>query len=427
MPESPRWLISKHRGEEALAVLTALEGKGTTIAQVRACSRKEHSTLSAQKVAAEYEMILASIAAEQSTAIRRNTMPKFRLLLGIGAQAMQQLTGINIICYYLPYVLTESVGQKGATARLVSAINSLSYLGATLIGLYLIDRWGRRKLMYSGAIGQCLCWLVITVLLTYAGKAAVAFKGAGNDAPLPSPENAPHHRAQQEVDLGSASVVFFFLFNMFFGAGWQGVSWLYPTEINSTQTRIQGMSLGVATNWAINFAVVFVTPIGIAALKANFYIIWTVCNALIVPTIYFFYPETSGRSLEGIDDMFELNHTIWAGLNKDMKSRGRESMVEGDDAESINVPMDMLPPIPARNSATHQSHGETKAGRTFTQEVLGAISHVEATPVVSEIAASSSEHNQPQTNTHEAMQRCTTVHSTVESDLGRETSTARLL
>ena len=427
MPESPRWLISKHREEEALAVLIALEGHGTTVAQVRASSRKESTTDSAGRVAVEYEMIRASIAAEQSTGVRRNTMPKFRLFLGIGAQAMQQMTGINIICYYLPYVLTESVGQKGATARLISAVNAMTYLFATGIGLYFIDRLGRRKLMYCGAIGQCLCWLIITVLLTYAGKAALAFKEAANDAPLPSPENAPHHRAQQEVTLGSVSVVFFFLFNICFGAGWQGVSWLYPTEINSTQTRIQGMSLGVATNWAINFAVVFVTPIGIAALKANFYIIWTVCNALIVPIIYLFYPETAGRSLEAIDDMFEENNTIWAGFNTNMKSKSRKGIVGGNDTESDDVEMENLPPMPASHSTLDRDQVEPKAERTFTQDVLGAIAHVEATKVVPEAAASSSEHVRPRTNTHETMQRCNTVQSTTETDLGREDSTTRLL
>ena len=309
--------MSKHREREAKAIMAALEGND--------------ATSSSANVIQEFNMIKAGIAAEQSNVVKRKTMPKWRLLLGIGAQGMQQLTGINIICYYLPYVLVESVGQKAETARVVAAVNALTYLGATLIGLRFIDKWGRRRLMYLGAVGQCLCWLTITLLLHYAEEAAV--KVFNPAYPLPKAS----HKSKV---FASVSVTFFFLFNIFFGAGWQGVSWLYPTEINSTQNRILGMSLGVATNWAINFAVVFVTPIGIAKLGAQFYIIWTVCNLLIVPIIYLFYPETSGRSLEAIDTLFENNNTIWAAFNPDMrklKPISRATSNEDGDAENGNT------------------------------------------------------------------------------------------
>ncbi|KAL9126389.1 MAG: hypothetical protein Q9217_004548 [Psora testacea] len=311
LPESPRWLMSKHREREAMTIMAALEGID--------------ATRTSGSVMEEFNMIKLSIASEQSRDVKRRTMPKWRLLLGVGAQGMQQLTGINIICYYLPYVLVESVGQDSATARLVAAVNALSYLGATLIGLRFIDKWGRRRLMYLGATGQCLCWLSITVLLFYADKSAVELRGSARDKAESFAQRS--HKTK-------------FLFNVFFGAGWQGVSWLYPTEINSTQNRILGMSLGVATNWAINFAVVFVTPIGIAKLKAQFYIIWTICNLLIVPTIYLFYPETSGRSLEAIDTLFENNNTIWAAFNPDMykmKPISRVSSDEGTDTENGNA------------------------------------------------------------------------------------------
>ena len=64
---------------------------------------------------------------------------------------------------------------------------------------------------------------------------------------------------------------------------------------------------------AISFVVVLSIPVGIAKLKTNFYIIWTVCNVLIVPVVHFLYLETFNLSLEAIDDMFVKNNTIWAG------------------------------------------------------------------------------------------------------------------
>lgn len=309
LPESPRWLISRDKHEKALTIMVALEGGD--------------ATPDSAVVKADFEEISTSIALEKSPESKRKTMPRFRLILGVGAQAMQQLTGINIICYYLPYVLTQSVGLDGATARLLAAVNAVTYLLSTLIGLYFIEKWGRRRLLMIGALGQCCCWLAITALLNLAED---AIEGS-----------------LREKSLGSGSVAFFFLFNIFFGAGWQGVSWLYPTEINSTQNRIQGMSYGVATNWLINFGVVFVTPIGIAKLGSQFYVIWTVLNAFIIPVIYLFYPETAGRSLEDIDGMFEDNNTIWVGFNKGMTTcRPPPRVIH--DPENVGVEMVKVPP-----------------------------------------------------------------------------------
>lgn len=286
LPESPRWLLMKHKSDEALDVMVALDGART----------REDAI-----VKRDFEEIQQSIALEQSPSTKRNTKPLFRLILGVGAQAMQQLTGINIICYYLPYVLTQSVGLEGSTARLLAAVNAMTYLGSTFIGLYFIEKWGRRRLMIFGALGQCCCWLTITVLLSQA--------------------DLLQDLSAKQRQLAAAAVFFFFLFNCFFGAGWQGVSWLYPTEINSTQYRIAGMSYGVATNWLINFGVVFVTPLGIAKLGPQFYVIWTVLNAIMIPIIWIFYPETAGRSLEDIDRMFEAHPTAWVFTHVSMVSR----------------------------------------------------------------------------------------------------------
>lgn len=311
LPESPRWLIMKHRNHEALDVMIALDDtRARSVTWVRQ----------------DFEEIKRSIALEQSSDIKKNTKPLFRLILGVGVQAMQQLTGINIICYYLPYVLTQSVGLGGSRARLLAAVNAMTYLGSTFIGLYFIERWGRRRLMMFGALGQCCCWLAITVLLSQVS-------------------NTDGYSSSQ-VQLGSAAVFFFFAFNCFFGAGWQGVSWLYPTEINSTRYRITGMSYGVATNWLINFGVVFVTPLGIAKLGSQFYVIWTILNALMVPIIWIFYPETAGRSLEDLDRVFEAHPTIWAFTHLSMVSRRPPPGLSGGIPEVIEgVEMEGLPEL----------------------------------------------------------------------------------
>ena len=94
-------------------------------------------------------------------------------------------------------------------ARLLAACNSVSYLLFSLIGIPNIERWGRRKMIMYAAAGQGFCYLCITVLLRFNEK-----------------DGYPH---KQEV--ASASVAFFFLYYIFFGIGFQGTPWLYPTEV----------------------------------------------------------------------------------------------------------------------------------------------------------------------------------------------------
>jgi len=146
----------------------------------------------------------------------------------------------------------------------------------------MIERAGRRKLMMWGAAGQCFCYIFISALLSQADKA-----------------NGKNY--------GSAATAFFFLYYIFFGICWQGVPWLYPTEINGMSMRTKGSALGAASNWISNFIVVQITPIGINRLGWRFYLIWMVFNAAFVPLIWLFYPETSNRHLEDIDRIYRDN------------------------------------------------------------------------------------------------------------------------
>jgi MFS family permease len=126
-----------------------------------------------------------------------------RLILGMGTQSMQQFSGINVTSYYLPTVLTESVGLSESLARLLAACNSVQYLCFAMLGIRQVDRWGRRNLMIFGAAGQCFCYVIITALLRF--------------------NEMPSYPYREHV--ASASVAFFFLYYVFFGIGMQGVPW----------------------------------------------------------------------------------------------------------------------------------------------------------------------------------------------------------
>ncbi|KAF7597128.1 hypothetical protein BBP40_009466 [Aspergillus hancockii] len=289
LPESPRWLIAHNRPEEAQQIIADLEDMDVNDSTVLTLQTEIVSAVQYEREhGVSWSKLLRGRTGDQS-----NTCAIRRLILGAGAQAMQQLAGINVTSYYLPTVLMQSVGLSELLARLLAACNSVSYLIAGALAIPHIERWGRRQLFMSCAFGQFVCYLIITVLLRFSEK-----------------EGYPY-----QTEVASASVAFFFCYYLFFGFGFQGIPWLLPVELNSLSMRTKGAALGTATNWAFNFMVVEITPIGIENLRWKFYIIWTVLNLSFVPLIYFFYPETANRALEDIDVFFRENHSLFVHNN----------------------------------------------------------------------------------------------------------------
>ncbi|QRD87596.1 sugar and other transporter-domain-containing protein [Aspergillus flavus] len=219
-----------------------------------------------------------------------------------GSQTMQQLAEINVTSYYLTTLLIESVGLSNRLARLLTACKSISYLLSGIFAIPNIERFGRRQILMICSLGQGICYLLITVLIRF--------------------NEMEEYGPKQKV--ASASVAFFFYY-LSFGCGFQGIPWLLPVELNSLSMRTKGVSIATATNWAFNFMVVEITPIGIKTLGWKFYIIWTVFNFSSIPLIYFFYPETPNRPLEDIDRFFIENKGLLIIRNPDATSANRRT------------------------------------------------------------------------------------------------------
>jgi hypothetical protein len=103
---------------------------------------------------------------------------------------------------------------------------------------------------------------------------------------------------------------------------------------NSLPMRTKGAAVATATDWLTNFVVVEITPIGIDSLGWKFYIIFTVLNAAFLPFLYFFFPETSDRTLEDLDAYYRDNPPLVVIGDKDATSRRRPfRFVEAEETD----------------------------------------------------------------------------------------------
>jgi len=205
-----------------------------------------------------------------------------RTLTGMAIQICTQFTGINVSSYFQP-TLYAALGLSGSKILMITGINgALGAITTIIFIFYFLDRIGRKPPLIFGAIGMAI---------SLAVEAAINAKWGG--------VNSTNHPAQ------TAGVAFIIIFSaLFFSVSFGPISWVYQSEIFPMRVRAIGTSVCTCANWASNVLISQVSPIGMARLKYRFYILFVVtnlCNALIV---FFFFPETKGKSLEEMDEVF---------------------------------------------------------------------------------------------------------------------------
>lgn len=265
VPKSPRWLALKGFKTQALEVLTKIHGKEVANIEIQEIEKSLQKEEGRKKV---------NIFAKGIFSI---------IVIGTVLSVLQQFTGINAVLYYGADIFEKALGfgkdDVLAQQILLAGVN----LVFTFVAMATVDRFGRKPLIYIGSVGMIVGFLLLGVSLM-----------TGN--------------------VGLVSLIGVLMFVAAFAMSMGPVVWVVLSEMFPNKIRSIGMSIAVAAQWAANYVVSQSFPI-IAESEVNNNDFWSgslpyfIFSIFILAIIFFtmkYIPETKGKSLEELEDMWEV-------------------------------------------------------------------------------------------------------------------------
>ncbi|KAK8438406.1 hexose transporter hxt5 [Candidozyma auris] len=283
MPESPRYLMSKSRVDDAR----------------RSIARSNKVSVDDEVVEAEIRTIQAGLDKEALAGNATwmeliNGKPKIfrRVLVGVITAILQQLSGINYFFYYGTTIF-KAVGMEDSfkTSIILGAVNFVS----TFANIWAIERLGRRLTLLIGSVCMTICLVIYSAL----GSARLYIDGYENTT-----ENT-------RKPVGNAMIFITCLNIFFFASTWAGGVYCILSETYPLRIRSKAMSVATGANWMFGFLIAFFTPFITSSIHFNYGFVFAGSMLFSIFFIYFFLCETKGLSLEEVDEMYASGLPAW--------------------------------------------------------------------------------------------------------------------
>ncbi|KAJ6534823.1 general substrate transporter [Mycena capillaripes] len=279
--ESPRYLASRNRSEEALANLAYLRRLPPTDDAVI------HELAEIESAIAEEREARAGLGWKEAFFGKGNFV---RFLIAFFIFFLQQWGGQNSVGYYAPQIFAN-IGYTGPkNSLLASGIYGVVKVVATSIFIFFfVESLGRKMGLFISAMGMGIFFFIIGALLKEFPPPATSSVGKSNPDPPPA---------------SKAMAAMLYLYVCFYSMGWGPLPWVYSADIFPTRTRHYGLAVASGSQWLWNFVQAKVTPGAITSLGYKIFLMFATINIGAMATFALIIPETKGRSLEDMDIIF---------------------------------------------------------------------------------------------------------------------------